>query len=234
VGQLLRQLEELGFPVSCRSRQLVDGQLVGYSVAEAVRTIVELPLTLSLTGKAGELNVFTTSAMLDHTRSLRRLRISRKPSPERLSVVAHISAVDDGPGRSYRDLVRPVLCLLGEFFPNGVVERTMDRTAYQTTGMRGRISTLEVGQYHFEGFLTFPVELLDVVKSTLDADPVWMKLCFLAGRKLSFHPAPAIFGSLERDRCLQELRVLGRHAQAGTVTITGPGGFNENIQTAKR
>jgi hypothetical protein len=231
VGQFIRQLEELGYPVSYRSRQLVDGQLVGYAVAEPSRSLIETPLTLTMTGKAGELNLHVMVSSSDDAKALRRIRFPRKPRLERLTVVARMAASDEGPGRSYRDLVRPVLCLLGEFFPRGMAERTDDQAVFQTTRMRQRLSTLEVGQYHFEGFLNFPVELLDVIRSTLDADPVWMKLCALAGRKLSFHTAPAVLGPLERDRCLDELSVLARHAKSGTVTITGPSGFHKNIHT---
>ena len=230
VGQFARQLEELGFPVAYRVRQLMDGQLVGYAVAEPSRGLIETPLTLTLTGKAGELNLHVTCSSIQDSKRLRKLRFARKPRPEKLSVVASIVATDEGPGRSYRDMVRPVLCLLGEFFPRGVVERAEDRSVFQTARMRQRLSTIEVGQYHFEGFLNFPVELLDVIRSTLDSDPVWVKLCVLAGRKLSFHTAPTVFGTLERDRCLDELSVLARHADSGTVTVTGPSGFNKTIR----
>ncbi len=230
VGQFVRQLEELGYPVAIRVRQLMDGQLVGYAVAEPSRGLLETPLTLTLTGQAGELNLHVGFSSAEDLKQLKRLRFPRKPAAKQLSVVASINAIDEGPGRTYRDLVRAVLCLLGEFFPNGVVERGDDNAVFQTVRMRQRLSTIEVGQYHFEGFLHFPVELLDVIRSTLDSDPVWVKLCALTGQKLSFHTAPTVFGLLERDRCLDELSVLARHAQSGVVTVTGPSGFNKTIQ----
>lgn len=230
VGQFLRQLDELGYSVSCRLRQVVDGQLLGYVQVDPMRTLHEVSLTLTLAGKAGELTLSTVIPGVEEIKALRKLRFGRKPSADRLSLVGMIHARDEGPGRAYRDLIRPILCLLGELFPEGVAQRHGDLAVFQTRRMRRRLSSVEVEQYHFEGFLSFPVELVEVIEGMLEADPLWLKLGYLLDRKLQFYAAPVVFDDAGREGCIRELELLARHAQAGCVTITGPGSFNASIE----
>ena len=230
VGQFVQSMEELGFPVIARTRQMVDGVLVGYAAAEPRRELLQLPLTLTLTGKAGELNLRIELSSHEDVKRLNQLRFPKKPPPEQVTIVADVTAVDEAPGRSYRNMVRGVLLLLGEFFPKGVVERVNDGAVFQTVRMRKRYGASDAELYHFEGFLHFPADLLDVVQSSLESDPLWVKLCALSGGKLSFHSAPSVLQEADRERCLEELTVLARHAQSGAITVTGPSGFLKTIQ----
>ena len=224
MGIFWGQLTDLGCTLRARSRVYKGGILVGIETVAPERSVFEVPIHLAIPGVQGEINLDVELASKKDIKRYRRLRPTDGPPASDVTVVGHLTAVDREEGRGYRNLVRPVLCVLGELFPAGVVQRSDDGQVFRTAGMRRRMQTDALDTCYIRGRWSFDEDVMPAVHDVIESNPNCRRVSVLSKSGLTFRQVPTLILRDAWDALYTDLELLCRHATGGRVSVTGPDG----------
>ena len=216
------QLRDLGCTFRAREKVTNKGVLMGLEVVPPTRPLLSVAVHLSIPGVGGEVTIDFSSLSPRDRKAYRKIQLPEKSPVSDLTTFAAITAIDRNTGRTYRNLVRSVLCVLGEFYPRGLAVRHSDGIAFPTQGMRRRMQTEPFDACFVQGRWNFDPDVMEVVRQVVEDNPNCQRMCTISENGLTFRAVETLIAQSAWPALQRDLASLARHANAGRVSITRP------------